>query len=319
MESAIVNCLAKTDEVLVVVSGKFGERWRDICNVYGLKKVHVINVPWGESVRVEQIKAVMDSQPIAAVLTQHCETSTGALHPVKEIAEMLKAYPKTILMVDAITAIGAIELKMDEWGVDVICAGSQKAFMMPTGLSFIALSEKAWKKTEVSDLPKYYFNLKSELKALEKGQTFFSSAVTHIRALNAFFNYLNTQGGVEFLQKRCKLLSKATTEYIKILGLDIFPQVPSPSLTVLKVPKDIDGKKLRQHIEDKYGVVFMGGQDELLGKIIRIGHLGYITNEKLIEGREALAMALNDFDFKMNQEQIYNAKSLAKKILEETL
>ncbi|MCB0356706.1 MAG: alanine--glyoxylate aminotransferase family protein, partial [Bdellovibrionales bacterium] len=172
MESAVVNILSTHDEVLVVVSGKFGERWCDMCNVYGVKKVHELQVPWGKSVSAQEIDNYLQKHPqITAVLTQHCETSTGALHPVKEIAQILKKYPKILFFVDAITAIGAEELKMDEWGVDVICAGSQKAFMMPTGLSFIALSAKAWQASKNSDFPKYYFDLKAELKAQEKNQT----------------------------------------------------------------------------------------------------------------------------------------------------
>lgn len=316
MESAIVNTLSSKDEVLVINSGKFGERWRNMCETYRLKKVHELLIPWGKTASAEQVKKYLENNKnIKAVLTQYCETSTGVLHPIKEIAEVVKKFPSTLLLVDAITAIGAVELEMDSWGIDVVCAGSQKAFMMPTGLSFISLSEKAWAANEQSDLPKYYFDLKAEKKANESLQTRFSSPISHIRALKAYFNYFYQNGGLEKSILRCHQLSAATHSAIEILGLKSFTESPCPSLTTLIVPKDIDGKKWRQHMQDKYQVIFMGGQDQLTGKIIRIGHLGYITNKNLLAGIEALGLSLIDLKFNLNPERVKEATNAAQSLL----
>jgi len=320
MESAIVNCLSSDDEVLVVNSGKFGERWLKMCQTFKIKKVHELNVPWGDAVKAEQIEQHLNKYPnTKAVLTQYCETSTGVLHPVKEIAQVLKKFPETLFMVDAITAIGAVELKMDEWGLDVVCAGSQKAFMMPTGLSFIALSEKAWKACEKSDLPKFYFDLKAERKANDSLQTRFSSAISHIRALEAYFKYFYKQGGLNSSLLRCQKLSQATLAAMKALKLQSYTQFHSPSLTTILVPEGVDGKKWRQLMQDKYQVIYMGGQDQLTGKIIRVGHLGYITNEKMLAGIEALGLSLIDLNYSLSPAQVAEAKSVAQKILEEVL
>ncbi len=321
LESAVVNTLKYSDEVLVIVSGKFGERWRDICASYKLKKVHEIQVEWGQAVTQKQVADYLSSNPqINAVLTQYCETSTGVLHPLKEIAQLInEKYPNTLLLVDAITAIGAVDLKMDDWGIDVVCAGSQKAFMMPTGLSFIALSDKAWKACEESDLPKYYFNLKNELKALKKNQTFFSSSIMQVRALNAYFNYLNKKGGLSFSIARCLELAQATRVAIKALKLEIYSDSPSPSLTAIKLPSHIDGKELRLHLENKYKVIFMGGQEALAGKIIRIGHLGYVTNDNLVAGVQALGDALLEYKHEINQKNIQVAIKNCRSSLKEDM
>lgn len=320
MESAIVNTLSTQDEVLVINSGKFGERWRNMCQAYGLKIVHELLIPWGEAVKPEVIQNfLVEHKNIRAVLTQYCETSTGVLHPVKEIAKAVNLFPDVLLLVDAITAIGAVELNMDEWGIDVVCAGSQKAFMMPTGLSFIALSKKAWQACDQSDLPKYYFDLKAERKAQESLQTRFSSAISHIRALHAYFKYFYQQGGLNQSIQRCRQLSRATQEALNVMGLKIFSQSPSPSLTTVEVPESIDGKKLRQHLQDKYHVVFMGGQDQLAGKILRIGHLGYITNEKMLAGIQALGLSLSDFKYHLDPQQLDEANKVAQAILEGNL
>ncbi len=293
MESAIVNTLSPGDDVLVVVSGKFGERWADMVKQFGLN-VHPLLVEWGNAVDPQEIEKQLALHPtIKAVFSQYCETSTATVHPIRDIASIVRKRSETLLIVDAITAVGAMELKMDEWGLDVVIGGSQKAFMLPTGLSFIALSEKAWGFNQKSRLPKYYWDLRTEKKSLEKGETHFSSAVATIRALEISLQFLTGEQKTQTLA-RIKKLAKATREMSKPLGLQIYSKFPSASVTALLTPGEIDSQKLREHIEKEYNLTLMGGQDQLKGKILRIGHLGYITDDDMAATTEILYLALKD-------------------------
>ena len=178
MEGAVSNILSKGDKALVVRGGKFGERWGEICKAYGIEFIP-IDVEWGKAVDVKRVEEILSSNPsIRAVYTQASETSTGAKHPIKEIAEIVKKYEKTVLVVDAITGIGVFNLPMDEWGLDVVVSGSQKALMLPPGLAFAALSDKAWKLVERSDLPKFYFDFRKEMKNAQKNQNAFTPAIS---------------------------------------------------------------------------------------------------------------------------------------------
>lgn len=292
MESAIVNCLNRGDEVLSIVSGKFGERWADMAEVFGLK-VQRLNVTWGEAVKPSDVEKILASnKSIRAVLTQACETSTAVLHPIAELAK-ITSKTEALLIVDGITAVGALPLPMDELGIDVLIAGSQKAFMLPTGISFIALSERAWARAKTGNLPRYYFDLRKEKEANDKGESYFSTAVTHIRALDVVLEWVQKRG-TDFLYKRIGSLAKATREAGKALGLPVFSKSPSPSLTALVLPEGVDGQKVRAAIESKYGVTLMGGQDQLKGKILRIGHMGYISNDEMVTAFESIAHAIND-------------------------
>lgn len=294
MESAIVNTLSPGDEVLCVVSGKFGERWAQMCKIFGLKTT-VLNVNWGEAVKLEDLKRELDLHPeIKAVFTQACETSTATVHPIREMASLIKGREHTILIVDAITAVGAMLLEMDDWGLDVVIGGSQKAFMLPAGLSFIALSQKAWGFYEKSKLPKFYWDLKLEMKSLLKGETHFSSVVPLVRALDLSLQFLTSPRKSQTLT-RIQNLAQATREAAPFLGFKIYSKSPSPSVTALIVPEGIDSQKLRDHIEKEYNLTLMGGQDQLKGKILRIGHLGYISNEDMAALFEILYQALKDF------------------------
>lgn len=292
MESAIVNTLNRGDEVLSIVSGKFGERWAEMAQVYGLK-VHRLNVTWGEAVQPKQVEEHLSkNKNIRAVLTQGCETSTGVLHPIAELAK-ITSKTDALLIVDGITAVGAVPLPMDEIGIDVLIAGSQKAFMLPTGIAFIALSARAWDRAKTANLPRYYFDLRKEKEANDRGESYYSTAVTHIRALDVVLSWVQKRG-IDFLYKRIAALSKATREAGAAMGLPSFSKSPSPSLTALCLPAGVDGQKLRSAIETNYGVTLMGGQEQLKGKILRIGHMGYISNEEMITAFESIAKALND-------------------------
>lgn len=277
MESLLVNTLSPGDRVLVIVSGKFGERWAEMGRAYGLT-VHTIDVPWGEAVAPHHVADFLRAHPdTKAVFTQACETSTAVLHPIRELAALTKPI-STLLLVDGITAVGVLPLPMDEWGIDGLVAGSQKAFMLPTGLSFVSLSAKAWKAVETSRLPKYYFDLKREREANRRGETFFSSAVPLIRALDWVLDTLQKQG-LESQYHSIERRAQATRTFAALVGLQVYSQSPSPSLTALKMPTGIDSQKVRAELETRHGITVMGGQDQLKGKVLRIGHMGAISDE----------------------------------------
>lgn len=297
MEGTISNTLSPGDEALVVRGGKFGERWAEICEAYGVK-VTPIDVTWGEAVDPAAIEKALDANPsIKAVLVQASETSTGVMHPIKEIAAIVKKRDGTILVVDAISALGVFELPMDEWGIDVLVSGSQKAFMLPPGLAFVALSEKAWGFVEQAKLPKFYFDLKKELASAQKSQSQFTPAISLVVGLREALRMFKEEG-LENCFKRHAKLAYATREAAKALGLELLaPRAPSNALTAIKAPEGVDGKKLKKNFEDMYGLIIAGGQSQLKGKIIRIAHIGYFQELDIIQAISALELVLKDMGY----------------------
>ncbi len=314
MESSLVNCLSPGDEVISIVSGKFGERWADMAETFGCKVVRH-DVPWGRAVRVDDVEKLLASHPDAkALLCQACETSTGVLHPIHEIAR-LTARHKALFIVDAITALGALPLPMDEWGIDVMIAGSQKAFMLPAGLSFISFSPKAWAAVETARCPRYYFDIRREKAANASGESFFSSAVTHVRALD-FVLELFLRHGLHKIHHRIQALSGATLAAAREMGIEIFSENASPSVSALKMPAGIDGQKVRADMEKFESVIVMGGQDQLKGKTIRIGHMGAISDRDLIVTLKSLALSINRLKpGTISADKIAAAEAKATKIL----
>lgn len=293
MESALVNTLSPGDHVLAIVSGKFGERWAQMARAYGMT-VTEINVPWGQAVQGYEVEKELDANPkIRAVLCQASETSTATQHPIQEIAAIVKKHPGAVFMVDAITAIGAMTLPMDEWGLDVVVSGSQKAFMLPTGISFITLSEKAWKLSAEATCPRFYFDLRLELEAYKKNDTHFSAPVSMIKALDRALDFL-TGSELEKAVMRSQKMAAITRRACESMGLHIYSKSPSSAVTAIELPKDIDSQKVRDRMETHYNVTVMGGQDQLKGRILRIGHLGWIQNEDLEICIEAMGLALLD-------------------------
>lgn len=317
MESALVNCLSPGDTVIAIVSGKFGERWADMAEVFGAKVIRH-EVPWGKVVQVADIEKLLKANPEAvAVITQACETSTAVLHPIRELAQVTKSH-KAVLMVDAITALGALQMPMDGYGIDVLIGGSQKAFMLPTGLSFISFSKKAWALTETSKCPKFYFDIREERKANEKGESLFSTAVTHIRALDRVLSIFLTKG-MHKVHERIQALSKATILAASEMGLKILSEVPSPSVTAILMPDGIDSAKVRSEMEKQSNVIVMGGQDQLKGKIIRIGHMGAISDEDMAVTFKAFAKALNSLKPEtVSDAQLQKALSVIESTLKST-
>ncbi len=295
MESLLVNTLSPGDTVLAVNSGKFGERWIDMAKTYG---VHVdeLKITWGDAVSTDIIAEKLKDKAYKAVLTQACETSTGVLHPIEKIGDLVKGYPNTLLLVDAITALGAVPLPMDEWHIDGLVGGSQKAFMLPTGMSFVSFSKKAQATFASSKIPKFYLDIKKEIAANSKGETFFSSNVTLTKALNFVLAEVEKQG-LDSLFKSIQRRADFTAEMIQLLGLKSYAKAKSASLTAVVVPESIDGQKLRELIETDFNLTLMGGQDQAKGKIVRIGHMGYILDEHLNQLATALYRSLEKMGY----------------------
>jgi len=301
MEAAIVNTLSNGDKVLVVNGGKFGERWGKISKAYGLE-VEEIVVKWGTAVDPRLIKETLDNDSsIRAVLIQASETSTGIKHPTDEIAKITNQRDGVILIVDGITGVGVFPLNFDELGIDVLVGGSQKAFMLPPGLAFIALSQKAWKFNETSDLPNFYFDLKAALKRADKNTTPWTPAVTLILGLAEILKRFRAEG-LENLHKKHENLSHASREALKAMNLELFAKEShSTALTVGVAPESIGAGPIVKRLKDNFGMTIAGGQDQAKGKIFRFSHIGDIDASDtiaIISAIESTLKALgHDFKF----------------------
>jgi len=297
MEAAVVNLLSPQDNALVVQAGKFGERWTEICKSYGIN-AEVIDVEWGKAVSAKEIENRLKANPgIKAVFTTLCETSTGVATDIEAIGKVVKE-TEAALVVDAISGLGAIDLKTDAWFCDVVVSGSQKGLMLPPGLGFISVSPKAWKLIQVSKSPKYYFDLKAAKKALDKTDTPFTPAITLIIALNEALRMMK-QDGLENIFLRHKKMAEATRKAALALGLELFsPTASSDVVTAVKLPQGIDGEKLVKTMRDTYSVTIAGGQAELKGKVFRIAHMGFIEEFDIIVGIACLEKVLAQMGYK---------------------
>lgn len=296
MESAVTNVFRKGDKALVINGGKFGERWGKICEAYGLEVIW-INVEWGQAVAVDAVAEALKNNPdIAGVFVQGSETSTTVAHPIQQISELTKK-TDALLVVDGITAVGVYPMPMDDWGIDIMITGSQKALMLPPGLAFIALSEKAWKRSETNDIPHFYFDLKKERKNLKDSTSAYTPAASLIIGLRVVLKMM-LEEGLDNVYKRHDILARAARAGVQALGLKLLaPDSPANSVTGLFVPESVDGGKLVKNLRENYGVTFAGGQDHLKGKIIRIAHLGYFDSFDMVVALAAIEMGLLKFGY----------------------
>lgn len=296
MEASVCNLLSPGDKAIVVRAGKFGERFGEICESFGVKVVP-IDVEWSTSVSASTIKELLNkNKDVKAVFTTLCETSTAVLTDIKAIGEVVKD-TNACLVVDLISGLCADEFKMDEWNVDVAVNGSQKGLMLPPGLAFVGVSKKAWGLIENSKSPKYYFDLKRYKKAFEKIDVPWTPAITLIKGLNTALRKLK-EDGLENIWRRSSNFALATREALRVLNLEIYSKSPSNAVTAAVVPGGIDGEKLVSHLRDKYGVTIAGGQSELKGKIFRIAHMGYILEFDLIVAISAVEIILKKMGYK---------------------
>jgi len=293
MEALLVNTLAPGDHVLCIDSGKFGERWGEMARTFGAR-VTTLKTEWGHAVDPQEVKTLLDKHAdIKIVLCQACETSTGVKHPIQALGKIIHARSQTLFLVDGITALGAFPLPMDDWHLDGVVGGSQKAFMLPTGLAFMSFSSKAWKVIENNPQPRFYFDIRKEKTANARGETFFSSNVSLIRALDVVLEMILAKGLPAHFAE-IKRRGDFVREYAPRLGLQLYSSAPSESLTALTVPAGLDSQKLRQAMEDKFRITLMGGQDQAKGKILRIGHMGHITALDMIDVLLRLWDVLNE-------------------------
>jgi aspartate aminotransferase-like enzyme len=295
MEAAVTNTLSPGDRVIVVSGGKFGERWAEISRTFGLEVVEV-PVEWGRAVDPAAVEAALKAHPDAkAVMVQHSETSTTALHPVEELARLTKA-TDALLIVDGITSVGVLDCPMDATGIDVLVTGSQKALMLPPGLALVAMSEKAWKASAKAKLPRYYFDLAKARKNLEEDTSAYTPPVSLLFGLDAVYRLVDSEGGWPEVYRRHRILAEATRRGVEAIGLCLLAHsAPSPAATGVWVPEGIDGGALTKHLRDRLGVTIAGGQGRLKGKILRVAHIGYADCFDVVVGLSALEMALRHF------------------------
>ncbi len=292
MVGSVNNLFNKGDKVLVINGGKFGERWTKICQAYGLN-VEEILVEWGHAVKPEIVEGKLKkNKDIKGVFVQASETSTGVYHDIESLASIVKKSGDTLFVVDAISALVAHDLRTDDWGIDVMIGGSQKGVMLPPGIAFVSVSEKAWAKAETSKMPKFYFNFKKERENLVKNQTNFTSPVTLIIGLNESLKMLQAEG-LENLFKRHAWLANATRKAVQAIGLELYPkESPSNAVTAIMTPPGIDGQAVYKNLREKYGITAAGGQDKARGKVFRIAHLGYSDRFDIITAVAGIEMVL---------------------------
>ena len=275
MEGSVSNLLSPGDRVLVGTAGKFGERWLELAKVYGIEAVKV-EAPYGQPVSVEEIKKQLETNgPFRAVYVQATETSTAVSHDVKAIGALVSQYAETCLVVDAITGLGTTELRPDEWGLDIVVGGSQKALMIPPGLAFASVSEKAWKLIEKSKLPRYYFDYAKERKNLAKAESSYTPATTLVVSLHAALGYIRSLS-LEGLVANAAMLAEATRAAANALGLELFAKSsPANAVTAICPPEGIDSGAIVKELRTRFGAVVANGQGTMKGKIFRLAHLGY--------------------------------------------
>jgi len=294
MEAGIINTLSKGDQVICGENGKFGERWVKVAKAYGLD-VKIVKSDWGQPLDPNQFKKLLEddiNKKIKAVIITHSETSTGVINDLKAINQEVKNHEKAITIADCVTSLGACNIPMDEWGIDVIASGSQKGYMIPPGLSFVAMSKKAWDANNQSNLPKFYLDLKQYLKAVNKNSNPFTPAINLYFALEASLTMMQKEG-LNNIFTRHSRHQKATQEGIKAMGLNLFTEegFGSPAITAVK-PENIDSEVIRKIMKDDFDILLAGGQDHLKGKIFRIGHLGFVNDRDIISVISALESSL---------------------------
>lgn len=291
MESAVANLLSPGDKALCIRGGKFGERWSELVQAYGGVPVD-LDVPWGYAVKPEQVQEALKADPdIKAVFVQALETSTGVDHPIRELAQVTKQ-TDAVLVVDAVSALMAYRIPTDEWGLDVVISGSQKALMLPPGLAFVSIGPKALELMKSSKNPKYYFSWAKELKSQGQNKGAFTSPVPLFIGLLDIFELID-ELGMENIWREVEIKSRAFKAAVAAWGLELFSKEnASVGLTAVQVPEDMDATQVVKWLKDKYGIFIAGGQAQAKGKIFRVAHMGFINEFDTIQAVSALEMAL---------------------------
>jgi len=280
MEGAVSNLTSPGDKVLVLTAGKFGERWRDLAKAFGCA-VEVVTAPYGQTFAPEMLRQKL-TPDVRAVYVQATESSTGVRHDIERISRLVQAQSDALLVVDAITGLGTTHFDVDGWGIDVIIGGSQKALMIPPGLAYCAISDRAWQRMETAKSPRYYFDFRKERKAAANGESAFTPATSMFAALAAALDFVRQMGGGDLVLGRKALIENAemaarmTRAGAEALGLKLFaPSAPAAALTAIKSPEGIDSGSMVKQFRDNFAAVVSNGQGEMKGQLFRIAHLGY--------------------------------------------
>ena len=302
MEAGIINTLSHGDKVLCGDNGKFGERWVKVAKAFNLR-VEVIRAEWGSSLNPDDFKKILQqdtNKEIKAVILTHSETSTGVINDLQAISKHVRAHSNAITIADCVTSLGACNVPMDEWELDVIASGSQKGYMIPPGLSFIAMSDRAWKAQETSNLPKFYLDLDLYRKTARKDSNPFTPAVNLYFALQAALEMMEEEG-LESIFERHARHREATQAGIKAMGLTLFASEGNGSPAITSVaPKNIDAEILRKNVKEKFDILLAGGQDHLKGKIFRVGHLGFVCDRDVLSAIAAIESTLQSLNLLNN-------------------
>ena len=296
MEAGIINVLSKGDRVLCGDNGKFGERWVKVAKAYGLD-VQVIKADWGQPLDPEAFRTALEAdtaKAIRAVILTHSETSTGVINDLQTIAGHVRAHGTALTIADCVTSLGATNVPMDEWGLDVVGSGSQKGYMMPPGLAFVAMGERAWTAYESSDLPKFYLDLGKYRKSAAADSNPFTPAINLYFALEASLEIMQAEG-LEAIFTRHDRHRRATQAAMKAIGLPLYAAegYGSPAITAV-APEGIDAEVLRKKVKDRFDILLAGGQDHLKGKVFRIGHLGFVCDRDVITAVAAIEATLQE-------------------------
>jgi len=317
MEAGIINTLSKGDKVICGENGKFGERWVKVAKEFGLDVIKIYS-EWGTPLNPNEFKKILEedkSKEIKAVILTHSETSTGVINDLETISSYIQEHNTALSIVDCVTSLGACNVPVDKWHLDIVASGSQKGYMIPPGLSFISMSEKAWEATQNSNLPKFYLNLKSYRKSLSSNSNPYTPAVNLVFALEESLKMMQEEG-LENIFQRHKKHKLAISNAIKVLNLELFADKKclSPSITAIKTG-EIDAEEFRKTIKNKFDILLAGGQDHLKGKIFRIGHLGYVNDRDIITVISAIGNTLLALG-KITPQQAGEAQVVASKYLE---
>ena len=309
MEAGIINFLSPGDRVLVGTNGKFGDRWAQICEVFGLNTTR-ISAEWGQPLDTEEFRTLLEAdsnKEIKAVIVTHSETSTGVLNDLETISSLVKAHGTALSIVDAVTSLGAYNVPIDEWGLDVVASGSQKGYMIPPGLGFISVSDKAWEAYANCKFPRFYMDLGKYKKANQKASTPFTPPVNLMYGLQVALQMMQREG-LEGIFSRHLRLTQATRAAVQALGLKLFAADDCASTAVTAVdPAPIGAEDIRKIMSSKYGIALAGGQDHLKGKIFRIGHLGFVSDRDMLTGIACLEATLTELGHKVEPQAAVKA------------